>query len=404
MDENKFTVDENAFSDEEKQETTPQPEKQEQEQIKDSFTLDEVKDLKPAKKEKKQKKSSSTLKNVIWILIIVIVSVGIAFGIIYAGADYLGIGFGRGKDVEIDIPEGTSTVVIADKLSESGAVKIPILFRLYSKLNHFDSQYKYGVYTFNNELGYQGLADMLITEGMKAKTETVRIPEGNIDAIAKALEDKGICKTSEFIDVVQHENLDYDFVKEIPADSVYYRLEGYLYPETYSFYVTEDGRENAKMAVKRMLNEFEEKIKPYRDKINEGKYSLHQITTMASIIQLEAGNTKTVSDEDRAKVSAIFYNRLDSKDFATLGSSPTRKYPHGNGRYNTYECNGLPPGPLCSMNIQSFKAAVEPSTEMDGYYYFVTDAAMKFYYRKTLNEHNAIIAKLKAEKNWIYEE
>ncbi|MBO4734142.1 MAG: endolytic transglycosylase MltG, partial [Clostridia bacterium] len=60
-------------------------------------------------------------------------------------------------------------------------------------------------------------------------------------------------------------------------------------------------------------------------------------------------------------------------------------------------------GPLCSPSIYSIKATLSPTENFD-YYYFVTDASMKFYYRKTLNEHNAIIAKLKAEKNWIYEE
>lgn len=149
-----------------------------------------------------------------------------------------------------------------------------------------------------------------------------------------------------------------------------------------------------------MLSTLEEKLgSELKSSMFGGKYTFNEVMTMASLVELEAGG----SPDEMANVAAVFYNRLKSKDFATLGSSPTRKYPHGNGRYNTYECEGLPPGPLCSPSLNSIKAAVSPTADFD-YYYFVTDASMNFYYRKTLAEHNAIIAKLKAEKNWIYED
>lgn len=364
--------------------------------IDDSFADDEQQEDKTG--------STGALKSVIWIVSIIVVSLAIAFGVIYAGADFLGIGFGRGKNCVMDIPQGASATVISEKLEESGAVKIPMLFRLYSKLKHYDAQFKYGIYTFNNELGYEGIADMLITEGAKAETKTVTIPESNIDDIAEVLQKNGICEKSDFFDVVANGNYDYFFIEDIPTNSVYYRLEGYLFPDTYSFYVCENSKDGAYLAVDSMLKELEKKTLKYKSQIESGKYSFHEILTLASIIQLEGGNTETVSDTDRKKVSAIFYNRLNSDEYQTLGSSPTRKYPHGEGRYDTYQCKGLPPGPLCSPNIASIDAAVNPASDMAGYYYFVTDAQMKFYYRKTLSEHNAIISKLQKEKNWIYED
>ena len=77
----------------------------------------------------------SIIKNIIWIVSIIVISFALAFGIIYAGADYMGIGFGRSNDkCEINIEMGTPASKIADQLGESGAVKIPMLFRVYAKL------------------------------------------------------------------------------------------------------------------------------------------------------------------------------------------------------------------------------------------------------------------------------
>ncbi len=372
----------------------------------DDFKLDggfKIDEYKKPVGPKHQKSKNKGIKTVIWIISIIIVSVAIAFGIIYMGADYLGIGFGRGDNCTVEIEEGSSTVKIAEKLNETGSVKIPLLFRVYSKLKHFDGKYKYGVYNFNTESGYESLANMLMTEGAKAESVKVTIPEGSsVDDIAKLLEKNKVCSKSDFIDAVQDGKFNYDFVKAIPENTVYYRLEGYLYPETYDFYCY-DSKECAFLAVDKMLSTLNERLKKENidisgAKIGSKEYNLHEILTMASIVELEAGGEKA----EMAKVAAVFYNRLSSKDFQTLGSSPTKKYPYGNGKYDTYECAGLPVGPLCSSGISSINAACNPTENFD-FYYFVTDKSMKFYYTKTLSQHNRLIAKLKAENNWIYE-
>lgn len=352
-----------------------------------------------AKSRKRNTKSRRTIGNIIWIVAIVVVAASLSFVAIFAGFDYLGIWPGGVKTCVVEIEPGSATAQIAEKLGESGAVKWPFLFRMYSKLTGLDSQYKYGVYTFDSELGYEGLAEMLVTDGAKAESVSVVIPEmSSIDDIADILEEKGVCRRADFITAVQQGEYNYNFMKGIPEKSVYYRLEGYLFPDTYDFYCY-DSQECAYLAVDKMLKTLDEKLRENGIYSVDSKYSLHEIMTMASIIELEAGG----SPEEMAKVSAVFYNRLKSPEHATLGSSPTRKYPHGNGRYNTYECNGLPPGPLCSPSIKSVIASVWPQEDFE-YYYFVTDASMNFYYNETLTQHNNIIAKLKAENNWIYEE
>lgn len=357
-------------------------------------------DNKGKKKKGRHSAGKNIIKTVIWILCIIIVSVGLAFGVIYAGADYMGIGFGRGSDVTIEIEQGMSTEQIAEELKEAGAVKIPLLFRVYAKFKHYDSQFKYGVYSFNTEAGYEAISQMLIEEGALAQSVKVTIPEmSSIDDIAEILEENGVCTKSDFINEVQNGEFGYDFIDDIPVDNVYYRLEGYLFPETYDFY-NFDSEECAHLAVEKMLKTLDDKLTDgMMQKISESGYTLHEIMTMASIVELEAGG----SPDEMANVAAVFYNRLESDDFTTLGSSPTRKYPYGGGKYNTYESPGLPPGPLCSPSLKSIEASIEPTEDFD-YYYFVTDASMKFYYNKTLAEHNSTIARLQAANNWIYED
>lgn len=401
-------MDDKNFTGIPEENSQPLEEKQEADNSSDDFVIgkgfeiDGGENVENREKNKKGRHSAgkNVIKTVIWILCIIIVSVGLAFGVIYAGADYMGIGFGRGSDVTIEIEQGMSTEQIAEELKEAGAVKIPLLFRVYAKFKHYDSQFKYGVYSFNTEAGYEALSQMLIEEGALAQSVKVTIPEmSSIDDIAEILEENGVCTKSDFINEVQNGEFGYDFIDDIPVDNVYYRLEGYLFPETYDFY-NFDSEECAHLAVEKMLKTLNDKLTDeMRQKISESGYTLHEIMTMASIVELEAGGTP----DEMANVAAVFYNRLESDDFTTLGSSPTRKYPYGGGKYNTYESPGLPPGPLCSPSLKSIEASIEPTENFD-YYYFVTDASMKFYYNKTLADHNSTIARLQAANNWIYEE
>lgn len=370
------------------------------------------------KTKKSRRKSNGVLKSVIWVLCIIIVSVGFAFGVIYAGADYLGIGFGRGVECQMNIPKGSSTTVIAEELNECGAVKIPILFKLYSRLKGYDSQYKYGLYNFNNEMGYGEIATMLITEGEKAESITVTIPEGTgiydyvknvngekvtVKGIGTILEEKGVCSKDDFFTALKivGAELNSKLLKDAQSEKTYHKLEGYLFPDTYEFFAY-DSKECAELVVKRMFNQCEAKITDAMYKrAEEMGYSMNEVITMASIIQMEAGQAGSALKD----VAAVFYNRLNSDEFETLGSSPTCYYGGAfktdDGRYDTYKIKGLPPGPLCSPGIEAIKAALNPS-ESD-YYYFVTDSKGKFYFHKTLAEQNKTITKLKNEDNWIYE-
>lgn len=382
------------------------------------FSVDEPEQNKKGRRSKpKEKRGNSTLKNIIWIFCIVAVSVCLGIACICAGADYLGLGFGRGDTVQMDIPMGSSTVAIAEKLEETGAVKMPMLFRLYSKLKGYESQYKYGLYTFNTEAGYEKIAYILMNEGAKAESVKVTIPEGTgindytknvngedvvVKGIATILEENGVCSKSDFLYALNEVSLDTKLLKNCNEGRTYYSLEGYLFPDTYDFYAY-DSAECARMVVEKMISQTENKITDeIYNRADEMGYTINEILTMASIIQMESGQ----NTDEMPTVAAVFYNRLESDDFSTLGSSPTCYYgdsfKNDDGRYDTYKATGLPPGPLCSPGIDAIKAALYPA-EKDGYFYFVTDSDGNFYYHKTMAEQNATISKLQQGGNWIYE-
>lgn len=390
----------------------------------DEFVIGKGFNIENAEPNKKRKNRSfkkqgrfGLVKNIIWIVGIITISVLIAFMCIYSLADFLGIGFGRGEVVQMDIPKGASTVAIAEKLEETGAVKIPLLFRIYSKVKGYESQYKYGLYTFNTEAGYNEIAYKLMNEGAKAKSVTVTIPEGTgindytknvngedvvVKGITTILEEKGVCSREDFLYALNEVDFNSKLLGNCSVGKTYYSLEGYLFPDTYEFY-SYDSAECAQMVVEKMIEQANKKITDDMYKRAEDMgYTMNEILTMASIIQMESGK----NTEEMANVAAVFYNRLDSNDFGTLGSSPTcyygESFKNDDGRYNTYNVKGLPPGPLCSPGIDAIKAALYPA-EKDGYFYFVTDSKGKFYYHKTMAEQNKTIAKLQQGDNWIYE-
>ena len=149
----------------------------------------------------------------------------------------------------------------------------------------------------------------------------------------------------------------------------------------------------------------------YKDKINSSKLSIHEIITLSSIVELEGAKAN-----DRREVAGVFYNRLNSNSYPTLGSDATTYYASKiddwtvsltykelndcTNKYNT-RCNkntGLPIGPICNPSIESIDATLNP--DKNDYYYFVADCQGKVYLSKTSTEHNNIINKLKRENNW----
>ncbi len=408
----------------------------EEEYIEEEYYEEPEPIAKPVKTAKKKRKNGGTLKAIIWIIVIIAISLGFAYGIVRVIADFLGIGFdlnngfGREGYVELTIEKGSNTTKIADQLVDAGIINCPHVFRLYSKLNHYDGQYKYGVFILKKDVGYGDLADSLMNDGYKAKTVSVQIPAASsVQEIAALMEKNHICHESDFLALsgdfalgiknlntiyqqrFTYTDFDYEFLKDIPKSSKY-RLDGYLFPDTYEFLCHEEKEfdempnsvQFAYAAIDKMLGTLDEKVgDKLRKRAENSDYSFHDLVIMASVIQLEAGNA---SQQDACHVARVFCNRLEGVNWEgpkRLESDPTVTYANevGNDLFNTYENEGLPPAPLGSPDVKALTAAATPKKNSD-MTYFVTDKNGRFYFNNTLGAHNNTIASLKAKGLWLY--
>jgi len=167
-----------------------------------------VKAYRRENEKKKQKKGC--LKSALWIGIVVVVAIAIGATLVTFLWDYLGLA--SPTSVEVVIEPGTSVTEIAEQLKDNGIIKMPRVFALYSKAKGYTAQYKYGLFVFSADDGYDDIADKLINEGAQAESVKVLIPEGaTVDDIAKILEENEICTKSQFYDVVRNETFDFDF-------------------------------------------------------------------------------------------------------------------------------------------------------------------------------------------------
>ena len=355
----------------------------------------------------------------LWIFVILIVAGSFAAFTLSGVCDFFGISRGRTIS-DFTIPEDGNwgTAKIAEELYEEGIINHPTLFRIYSKIKGNDGSYQWGNYELNSEMDY-GTIMYNLKQGNHAATVQVRIPEGaNVDKIISLLEENGVCTRDQFITAMEDMEYKYSWVNQIPENSVRYRFEGYLYPDTYNFYAEEPSVNNAKRAIDKMLNGFDsrlpdnwkELVKAVGERLGKNDMTLNDCMAIGSILELEASGNYN----EMRNVASVFYNRLTWSEPKFLGSTPTYYYP--DNRYNTnagpmtvtnedgtkktYSAGseGIPPGPQCSLTESSILACLQPSDT--SYTYFVTDKDMNFYYNKSYTAHLNTIAKLRREGKW----
>ena len=257
----------------------------------------------------------------------------------------------------------------------------------------------------------------MMQEGNSYNPNEIRITfkEGlNVRKIAKVIEENtnnsyddviSLMADKDYIDTLINK---YWFLTDsIKNSKIYYPLEGYLFPETYAF-LNKDV--TVKEIIEKMLNQMEKELEPYKSKIDESKYNVHELITLASIVELEGA-----SANDRASVAGVFYNRLNDK--WVLGSDVTTYYylkiddfkTSLNGNANLYTCDnayntrctsfvGLPVGPVSDPGHESIEAVM--NYKKHNYYYFVADCKGKTYLSKDGTEHYNTIQRLKNEGNW----
>lgn len=293
---------------------------------------------------------------------------------------------GAGVDKKIIVPNGANSVQIGQILDNEGVIQNAVVFRIYVSLNQFGNKLKAGEYEFNSHMSTQEVVDRLVKG--ETITESFTIPEGfTVKQIADKLEQKGLINRERFMDLVDHGDFKYDFLKDVPAGAN--RLEGYLYPDTYRI----TSKTTEKQIIDMMLERFSKEITPeYKAKAAEMSLTLHQAVTLASIVEREAQK-----NEERPKVAAVFLNRL--KKNWKLESCATVQYALGTNKsrllnqdlkvespFNTYIHQGLPPRPIASPGKPSLDAAVNPAKV--NYMFFVVFEDGKHAFSNTLQEHN----------------
>ena len=335
-----------------------------------------------------------------WIAMVVLASLTVSSYLIGGSNDFLGIDR-IDSEVDIVIPENVTQEELTDILYECHAIEKPEFFSIYCALTTEIDYFQAGDYTISTSLDYEELINELQAGPNLGEVVKVMFPEGlTVVELAELLEENGLSSKEEILEICNSDIFDanYDDVAAIDnLDARYYKLEGYLFPDTYEFYE----KDSAESILKRFLNNFENRIDDeMRADIKASGYTLDEIIVLASIIQAEAANT-----DDMYMISAVLHNRLrdgSTQSIYSLDCDSTLYYPY-DGRddapegylsdYSTYGSlggvSGLPAGAICSPGLEAIKAAIYPAEEGSTYYYFCHDSNRTAYYASTIEEHQA---------------
>lgn len=401
----------------------------------DSLTAPDEPEAAPAanpvrkrKKRRKKKKYTNHTRTMGHVFLGVVLSVAaicvgvfLAWKVIVGLMDYTGMAK-KSHEADIVIDSTMNVDDIAETLHENGIIEMPWLFKTYINMNDEAEGFLDGEYTVNSTMSYSNIITLLKTVRQYTNTVTVMIPEGyNAQQIGQLLEENLVCRADDFEKYYRSKLEKYDFEEQITVtENRFYALEGYLFPDTYEFYVIDDlpdkpsmdTSQYAKQAAEKMYSNFQNKItKKMYARAKELGMTFDEVMTLASIIQKEGTN-----EENMANISSVFHNRLENMyEYPHLQSDTTDNYIEDVIRpnipssslalyenvitaYDTYTCEGLPAGPICSPGLEAINAALYPA-ETD-YYYFLSSSDGVFYYASTVEKHeqNIIDAALREEE------
>ena len=391
---------------------------------------DSKKALKQQRREEKRIEKSKAKRNRrvfkwVWLSMIAIVAIIISQFVIVGMNDMLAISRSDNiRTVTISVPADPTIDGIADLLYDNGVIGRPSFFKLYTRLTSSEKGFRQGEFKLDTNKDYEAIVNTLQSNDSRTDIVTVQITEGmSIWEIANLLHDEGVTNDIyKFLDLCNSDTFDedYTFLQDVSiADVQYYtvdghevadsfKLEGYLFPDTYDFYLGEDPA----VSIEKLLMNYQNKIISHKEKYfsNSKKsslaqeaektgYTVREILTIASIIQAEAANR-----EDMYYISSILHNRLEyggAYGVAKLNCDCTLYYPWRaktdipeslrdsyTSRYDTNTFDGLPDGPICNPGVEAIKAALNPYDT--DYLYFCHDTPENnsaAYYSKTLEEH-----------------
>lgn len=287
---------------------------------------------------------------------------------------------------------------VADKLKDKGMIEYKWFFKLFGKVAHAEDKIGIGDHELNTTMDYSALINHMRSSSGALTSETVRVTihEGaTVKQIIELLAEYGVSTVEELTDAAANYDYTYPFITGQKGDIR--RLEGYLFPDTYEFYVNG----NAANAIGKLLSNFNAKLDTLQDGLDSSGRALSEVVIIASLIE------KETDGRDQANIASVIYNRLnnvgetyhllqiDASQIYGLGDRFSGKLSQADldidTPYNTHIHEGLPPTPISNPGLASLRAALEPSET--GYYFYALgkDGVHHFFatYREFLNFVNS---------------
>ena len=349
-------------------------------------------------KSRPRRRRRNPLAVLVGYLIFVLLASAILAGVGWMlGSDFCAFNRGALRETSVEVTAEDSVSTVADKLQDAGLIKYKWFFKLYAGISHADKKIGIGTYELNTDMDYnaliQGMSNRNAT--INADTVTVTIPEGySVRQIVSLLAKYGVNSEDALLSAAERGSFDYSFLDS--GKSGIAKLEGYLFPDTYEFFVNEDPSH----AICRLLDNFSQRMDDeLMTQVEESGYSLEEILIIASLIE------KETDGKDRTNIASVIYNRLnnvgetyhkleiDAAVIYGLGYANGENYAgpltqadlNKDTPYNLRMHEGLPPTPICNPGLASIRAALEPADT--NYYFYALGKDGVHHFFKTYREH-----------------
>lgn len=307
--------------------------------------------------------------------------------------EYLCTESSYGEAVTIEIPDGAAGKDVAQILRDNDLIRFKSAFILRLRTGQYAGKLRSGTFELHKGMCIDDIIKELSTGGTQRETVTFTIPEGfSAEQIAARLESTGLFSAQEFLDEVNNGEFDYDILSSISSENVNYRLQGFLFPSTYSVYANATPHD----VIDTMLGEF---VSRYEKLSGESERSVFEIVTIASLVEREAK-----LDSERATIAGVIENRLAQNMRLQIDAAVVYAISDGlynvdrvlykdlevNSPYNVYKNYGLPVGPICNPGEKSLEAAMNPQSHE--YLFYHTDETKQdgsHIFTTTYDEHTS---------------
>ena len=367
-------------------------------------------------KSTKKKKSGFKAFFISLLIFLGLISAGAYFGYQYVQSSLQPVDASSKQYVTVQIPEGANVQTIGSTLEKSGLIKHGVIFAFYAKYKNY-SDLKSGYYNLQKSMSTEDIIHELqkggTAEAQEPALANLTIPEGyTIDQIAQAVgqlqgEFKEPLTADAFLAKVQDENFISQEVAKYPSlleslptkeSGVRYRLEGFLFPATYSIKEST----TIESLIDEMLAAMDKTLAPHYSAIKSKNLTVNELLTIASLVEKEGAKT-----EDRKLIAGVFYNRLNLG--MPLQSNIAILYAQGklgqkisladdagidtsiNSPYNVYTNLGLMPGPVDSPSLDAIESSIN-QTKSDNLYFVADVTDGKVYYASNKEEHDRNVA------------